>query len=401
MFLADLFRAAFWGLRSRPSRTGALITSLAAGVTAAVFVGVIISGFSREIDRLAFGAYSHALVIRENSLVVDRHGPPTLDDRDHLMRELGQVVSSAAWKSGNLPIYRSGQALEFRVYGVIGDYVHELDSAVVAGRFLTLEETAGVGRTCLVGAEVALALGDSPSLVGRAIRVGGANCVVVGVLGEPRSRPAARFAEAVIAPLAAAERYMIADTDLGPSEVDTITIFMQSDVDLPRAQMRADILLRNRLGAPQSRPSPFAYGDRNVSLEQMLEQRRVISRLLGTLAGLSILTSLIAFGSLSAATVLSRQREIAVRIAIGASDQMVQAQLLLESGIVGATGGAVGVVVGITLGKVASLLWSWPFAPDFRVAATAFVLGALVGLSAGLWAAVRATSLPPSLAARG
>lgn len=401
MMLADLFRAALWGLQSRPSRTGALITSLAAGVTAAVFVGVIISGFSREIDRLAFGAYSQALVIRENGLVVDRYGPPTLDDREYLTRELAHVVGSAAWKSGNLPVYRSGQMLEFRVYGVTGDYDHELDSAVVAGRSLTPEETAGIGRTCLVGAEVALAFSDQESLVGRAIRVGGANCVVVGVLGEPRSRPAARFAEAVIAPLAAAERYMIADTDLGPGEVESITLFMEQGVDLSDAQMKADILLRNRRGAPQSRPSPFAYGDRNVSLEQMLEQRRAISRLLGTVAGLSILTSLIAFGSLSAATVLSRQREIAVRMAIGASDRTVQAQLLLESGIVGVVGGAAGVLAGVALGKAAALLWDWPFAPDFRVAMAAFGLGATVGLGAGLWAAVRAAAVPLSLAARG
>jgi putative ABC transport system permease protein len=397
----DVLAGALWGLRSRPARTAALVICLAAGVTAAVFVGVVISGFSREIDRLAFGAYSRALVVQENVLLVDRYGAPTLGDLRVLRRDMPEAVGGAAWVSGPVRFHRAGDTHAFRVYGVEGDYRAELDSPVVLGRALTLAETAGIGRNCLVGAEVALVLGGGAALLGRPLRLNGVDCRVVGVLGEPRSRPAAAYADGVIAPFAAAQRYFISEEGRVPGETDRLTLFVRTPEALRPAQIHADRILRKRYGAPQSRGSPFSYGERNASLEQMLQQRRMLSRLLATLAALSILTSLVAFGGLVAASLIARQREIAIRMALGASDRSVQLQMLVENGLIGLAGGLAGVALGVGLGRIASSLWSWPFAVDVLTAGAACGLGLVVGLAAGLWAAGRAVRLPPSLAARG
>ena len=220
MKLRDVLTAAIWGAASRPVRTASLFLSLGAGVAAAVFVGTVISGFGREIDRLAFGAYARALVVRENILVIDRHRPPNLDDLARLESDLAGLDAVAAWKVGRAQSFIGGQSVAFSVYGAWGRYEEELDSALAEGRMLTSDEIRGYERLCLVGAETAEQL-HRPRLVGSRLRIDGVDCEVVGVLGEPRSRPAARFTDAVIAPFHTAERYFIRDTPLGSEEADS------------------------------------------------------------------------------------------------------------------------------------------------------------------------------------
>lgn len=400
MILRDVFSAGLWGLRSRPVRTAALVVSLGAAIAAAVFVATIIDGFGREIDHLAFGAYSRALVVRENMLVQDRHGPPRLGDADHLHAELAGLSDSAAWKSGRAQIQVAGETIVFSVFGVRGDYFQEIDSPIAEGRTLTAEETRGTGRICLIGAETADRL-KRPRLIGSHLRIEGVDCEIVGVLGEPRSRPAGRFAEAVITPLGAAERYYLRNSDLGPSEVDNLTLFMAPGTDMSVAEMKADRLLRKHRGAPLSRASPFAYGLPSASMKQLVEQRSMIERLLGAVAALSIVTGVVAFASISAASVTSRQREIALRMAMGASRTDIRLQFFTEAMIVGASGSVLGLFTGSLMAWLISSAWGWSVTPSLAVAAIAAGLGVGSGLLVGLLLAQRAASHSPALAARG
>lgn len=400
MKAADVLAAGLWGVRSRPLRTAALVVSLGMGIAAAVFVATVIEGFGREIDHLAFGAYSRALVVRENMLVQDRHGPPRLGDGDRLRADLPGLSDSAAWKSGRAQIQVAGETIVFSVYGVRGDYLQEVDSPIAQGRALTPEETRGSGRVCLVGAETADRL-HRPRPIGTRLRIEGVDCEIVGVLGEPRSRPAGRFAEAVITPFGAAERYYLRGSDLGPGEADSITLFMAPGSDMAVAEMKTDRVLRKHRGAPLSRASPFAYGLPSASLKQLTEQRTMIGRLLGAVAALSIFTGVLAFAAISAASIASRRREIALRMAMGASKTDIQLQVFTEAMIVGGLGSVLGLVTGSMLAWIVSANWGWAAAPSLAVAGVAVGLGVGAGVLVGLLLAYRAASHSPALAARG
>ena len=126
----------------------------------------------------------------------------------------------------------------------------------------------------------------------------------------------------------------------------------------------------------------------------------MMSRLLGGVASLSILTSLIAFGAISAAAISSRRREIALRMALGAGGSDIQGQILIENAMVGLAGGAFGLTSGLALAWTAATLWGWPFAPSLLVSGAALVLGAGTGICVGAGLARQAARLPPSLAAR-
>lgn len=377
-----------------------MLIALASGVAAVVFVGAVIAGFGKEIERLTFGAYSRALVVRENLMIQDRHGPPALADQSALATGIPSVETTAAWRTGRAATRAEGKTLGLSVFGVSGDYQSELDTPLVEGRWLSIEETAGYSRVCVLGLEAAEKLGTSGQ-VGQRILLNGANCEVVGILGEPRTRPGTRFLQGVVTPFRAAERYFLDDEGMAPGDAQWLTILLTPGTDLKKAEMRADLLLRKRRGAPLSSPSPFAYGDESSSVQELSKQRNLIARLLSAVAALTLAASLTAFAGISAAAMSTRQREIALRMAMGASEGDVQAQVLLEYSLLGCIGGALGLVGGLSLGSVASAIWRWPFSADLALGTLAIAMGTGVGLFVGGFLARRAARLPPSLAARG
>jgi len=394
----DVFRSAVWALAAHPARTGALLLALAAGIAATTFVASVIGGFSKEIDRLAFGAYSTALVIRENAFVVDRHGPPRLADARPLMQQVDGATAFAAWADGRAEVWRGGESLRFDVYGVAGRYIDELDTPIAAGRYLSHDEVGADARKCLVGHELATALGLSAPP--QTLRIRGVSCEIVGILAEARSRPAGRYSNAVIAPLAVTQRYFLDRDSLAPGEVDWITLFMRPGSSMDEAEIETDIALRSVRGAPQSRPSPFSYGDPNATLEQQKTQRDLLARLLLTVAALSLIASLIAYAGMAGAALASRQREVALRMSAGATGRDIRAQVTIEFLLSGLGAGLFGLGAGASLAAVSARVWNWPMILNPAIALSSVALGLSVGLVVGIVLAGRAAGLPPSLAAR-
>lgn len=400
MSWGDLLAAALWGVHARPSRSIALILALASAVAAVAFTASALGGFSATIERLAFGDYPRALIVRQNALVQDRTGPPSLDDRARLLAEFKGIESSAAWAYGVAPIRAAGNVTEqVQVFGALGDYRRELDAPLVAGRWLGESETAGLSRLCLVGPDAAEVFGRQ-NLVGREIRIAGRRCTVVGVLDYARSRPAARFNKAVIAPFGAARRYLIDDDEAGPRDASWLTFFFPRGTDMDEAAYLADRQLRRVHGVPLTRPSPFLYDDPAAPVREQAAQRDTLARLLWTVTGAALVASLIAYGAIAFATIAARRREIALRLAVGARPSTVQAQLTLEHVLIGAFACGIGLAVGFGAAVAASTTWGWPIRLDLAAAGGAVGSGLLLGLGLGLLAAREASRTSPALAAR-
>jgi len=94
----------------------------------------------------------------------------------------------------------------------------------------------------------------------------------------------------------------------------------------------------------------------------------------------------------------SRQKELAVRLALGAGRGRLIRQLLVESLVLSVTGGALGLLVSAWLGK--ALIAALPFEdaaltlspdPDLRVVLFAFVLALVTGALFGIFPALQAT----------
>ena len=145
--------------------------------------------------------------------------------------------------------------------------------------------------------------------------------------------------------------------------------------------------------------------------EQLKETYGVVLNLIQSvligIAGISLLVGGIGIMNTMYTSVLERTRDIGVMKAIGARNSNIMWIFLIESGIIGMTGGAIGCAIGIAISKSIEYASSTQLGVDYLKASTApeLIIGALmfsflVGMLSGTLPAMRAARLKPTDALR-
>jgi ABC-type antimicrobial peptide transport system permease subunit len=113
------------------------------------------------------------------------------------------------------------------------------------------------------------------------------------------------------------------------------------------------------------------------------------------LGAVSLLVGAVGIANVTLVSVMERIGEIGLRRALGAGRRHIAAQFLTESTVLGLIGGTIGASLGVLLTVAISAAKEWTPVLDQRLVVAAPVLGAIVGLLAGLYPALRAASLQP------
>jgi putative ABC transport system permease protein len=120
-----------------------------------------------------------------------------------------------------------------------------------------------------------------------------------------------------------------------------------------------------------------------------------MTQLVGSVAAISLLVGGVGILAVMLLSVRERTREIGLRRALGARHKDIRRQFLMESTMLASSGGVVGVICGIGIAYLASLLGYWePVISWPTVLGAVFFSGAL-GLLFGIYPATRAAHLEP------
>jgi putative ABC transport system permease protein len=94
-------------------------------------------------------------------------------------------------------------------------------------------------------------------------------------------------------------------------------------------------------------------------------------------------------------SVTERTREIGVRKALGARRRDIMIQFLIESATMSLAGGVIGVILGITVAKVITLIISFPSEVEVWSILVSLFVATAVGLFFGVYPANKASQLDP------
>jgi putative ABC transport system permease protein len=113
------------------------------------------------------------------------------------------------------------------------------------------------------------------------------------------------------------------------------------------------------------------------------------------IAGISLVIGGIVIMNIMLVSVTERTREIGVRKALGARRQDIMIQFLIESATMSLAGGVIGVIAGITVAKVITLIISFPSEVEVWSILVSLFVATAVGLFFGVYPANKASQLDP------
>jgi putative ABC transport system permease protein len=145
----------------------------------------------------------------------------------------------------------------------------------------------------------------------------------------------------------------------------------------------------------------FQVRSQQETLEMMDSITGFLTTLLASIAFISLIVGGIGIMNIMYVTVTERTKEIGLRMAIGAHKKDILLQFLFESTILSLIGGVIGIVFGLTLSYVISVVFlHWPFMVSVPSIAVSFLFCAATGIFFGWFPAQKAASLDPITALR-
>ena len=127
---------------------------------------------------------------------------------------------------------------------------------------------------------------------------------------------------------------------------------------------------------------------------------QILTILLASIASVSLLVGGIGIMNIMLVSVTERTQEIGIRLAVGALERDIQRQFLMEAAVLAATGGVIGIVLGLAAGAIGVRALDVPFVLQPGIVVLAFAVSAGVGLAFGYYPARRAARLDPIEALR-
>jgi putative ABC transport system permease protein len=135
-------------------------------------------------------------------------------------------------------------------------------------------------------------------------------------------------------------------------------------------------------------------------MAQAAHEKRIWNMVLGAIAGISLLVGGIGIMNIMLATVTERTREIGIRRAIGAKKRDIIRQFLLETTVLSAIGGILGIVLGVAIPFFVTLFAGMKTATSLSSIGLAFGISVAIGIVFGVYPAYKAASMNPIEALR-
>lgn len=419
MKLSEHLKTALVGLKTNKTRTALTMLGIVIGITAVIVMISIGSGAQEMIIGQIASMGSNNIFIEPGSFDPNKRGEggmmqsmtevmqiKTLKYSDAVAISKDPTIefaSPAVFGTGRVVYKNNDKKINFM--GITSELLEINDTHLTLGRPFTDGEVKSMARVAVLGYKVRQDLFGETNPLGKMVRIQKTNFKVIGVAEEQGMQMFQNLDENVYIPITTAQKLL-----LGIDHILYIVAKAKSEglVDQAVENIRLTLRERHNINNPEGDLSKddFKVMSQKEAADMLSSVIGIFTLFLSSVAAIALVVGGIGIMNIMLVTVSERTREIGLRKAVGARKKDILWQFLLEAMVLTIFGGIIGIVFGVVLSWLGSILISrfwienWIFTISPGAIALAFGVAATIGLVFGIYPARKAAKLSPIEALR-
>jgi len=400
----DVLEETYAALSANKARSGLTMLGIVIGISSVIAMLAIGNGATSSITSSIQSIGSNLIMVTPGAqqgpgmMVSSGRGSAktlTLEDAEAL-KTVASVKSVASEVSGRYQVTAKGQNTNTQIVGTVSIYAEVKNVQAEKGNFISDQNVTAASRVAVLGPTVAEDIfGTGVDPVGQTVRINKIDFKVIGVTKSKGSSGMNNSDDVIYVPISTAQRVLS-----GNKYVTTINVEAESSDSMTAVQEAVTALLLSRHHITDSTKADFSTMNQADILSTMSSVTSILSLLLGSVAGISLVVGGIGIMNMMLTTVTERTREIGLRKAIGAKGKDISIQFLIEAITLTFVGGFIGILLG--WGIAVGITYFNLIQADVSLSSVllAFGVSAAIGVVFGYYPARRAAKLNPIQALR-
>lgn len=312
------------------------------------------------------------------------------------------VEAAAGYLMGTATLKSNEEETGVSFTGTTADYLEVESTEVEKGRFISEDEEINLSRVAVLGASLSKDIFGEVEPLGKKIKIKDYDFTVIGVLEE---RTSAGFGvssqdETVFVPLFTAQKLL-----LGINHLGYIRLKVDSEENIAIAKADVANVLRNQHDIDDPEDDDFSVRDWASAIEIISTVTDAMRYFLLAVGTISLIVGGVGVMNVMLIAVNQRINEVGLRKAVGAKNSDVMIQFLIESATISFVGGVWGIIFGIAVSYLASVIinslgYDWKFIISPISILVAVSVSVLIGIFFGLYPARKASKISPMEALR-
>lgn len=381
-------RMAFDAIMDKKGRSFLTMLGIIIGVCAVLVLVAMVSGYNADLtayyEKMGVNKVEVSLTYYESTRSPDltqelyELGNGELSDRVSGVSTDQSYFATLKYKTENLD---TSLAFGTDQYSVCGNYT------LNKGRDFSKIDMENRRKVCLIGSYVAQSLFGLKDPVGETVQLNGAPYTVIGVYYQKDGSSEDSMDDIVVIP------YTLCREVLGSGQITSYVFKVGSSTDMDSVMTAVEDYLAEAL--PDT-IGEYSVKNGNSAMAESDEETASLSVVLGGIAGIALLVGGIGIMNIMLVTVTERTREIGIKKAIGAPRSEIVIQFLVESGVLSAMGGLIGIALGYLLSLIlGKAMYDLILFPSAGITAFAFLFSIAIGIGFGIYPAAKASGLEP------
>ena len=398
MHLKNLLKVALKSILK--SRMRSLLTSLGIiiGVAAVVIMVAIGDGAQIQVEQQISALGSNLIIIFPGSMSSRgvRMGAGsinqfTMDDVDKIREETTLIKAvSPIVRAGGQIIGGSGN-WNTQIQGVSTDYLEIREWPLASGEFFTERDMISRAKVAVIGQTIVKELFPDEDPIGQQIRIRNVPFRVIGILSaKGQSGMGSDQDDIIFAPATT-----VLDRLAGGRNISFIQASAVSTDEIDAAQQELTEVMRQAHRLNPGDDDDFTVRNQAEITEAATETSKVLTLLLASVAGVSLIVGGIGIMNIMLVSVTERTREIGIRLSVGARTSDILIQFLTEAIVLSLVGGLIGILLSVGVIYILNNYAGVMSVIKPEIIAIAVSFAGIIGIFFGFYPARKAANLNP------